>query len=132
MECPSIESFNIECHNFYTLTEITFKKNKKNKFIDNQIIMNKNIGLFIKKYHSAYIYNNTFEKYKDNLFELWEKLNYNDGTKLETIEDHEFKTEIVCYNKKTNKYYIDDNIDYLDILPDNIVISSKIDKIYWE
>lgn len=103
-----IMNTSIQVKRFYSYSPVQFPH--KDVKIFNELNEYKFI---IKLEHSAYIYQETFEKYKNNLQGLYDYLNY--IANYETIEDNETEYELFYYDNDVkcngeqilNKYNID-------------------------
>lgn len=117
----------MECHNFYTHSKISFTKNVHPDLYK--------YSFYMKEYHIAYLYNDTYKKYYDNMFELWNILSKNNGNKLETIEDdpdNDYKNQILCYYEDNTEYDADEIMEMYNITNDDIIVNESICDIYWE
>jgi hypothetical protein len=114
----------MQCYDFYTQSKISFTKDVH----DNA----NRYKFYIKEHYTAYLYRDTYEKYCDNMLELWNILSENDGTKLETIEDNEYKNLLICIYEDNTICDADEILDKFGITDDDMIIEPTFYDIYWE
>jgi hypothetical protein len=114
----------MQCYNFYTQSKISLKNNVP----DNA----HRYKFYIKEHHTAYLYRDTYEKYRDNMLELWNILSENDGSNMETIEDNDYNNQFICIYDDNTEIDSDEILDQFDITHDDMIIESTFCDIYWE